>query len=243
MNTETFVSPLQAGPAPDVDQAIRSRRSVRAFQSTPVDTTLIAEILDLARWAASGSNTQPWKVVVLRGEPLKKLVDEVSAADAEAATDPAVAARHHAEYDYYPADWTEPYIGRRRQTGWGLYGLLGIGKGDAQRMQAQHRRNFDFFGAPVGLVFTIDRILGRGSMLDYGMFLQNIMLAARARGLHTCAQAAWNRWHAVIRPIIGAGPQEMLVCGMALGYADAQDPVNGFQPPRVEAGDFVRWMA
>lgn len=234
--------PLQPSAAVRVEDAIRSRRSIRAFLPTPVEPALVAELLDLARWAASGSNTQPWKVAVLRGDRLAQVVAQVSAADQAAATDPALADRYRNEYDYYPSNWTEPYIGRRRQTGWGLYGLLGIQRGEAERMQAQHLRNFRFFDAPVGLIFTVDRVMGRGSLLDYGMFLQNVMLAARARGLHTCPQAAWNRYGDIIRPLIGAGPDEMLVCGMAMGYADASDPVNGFQPPRIEPADFVRWL-
>jgi len=237
-----MTSPLEHRATPAVDDAVRSRRSVRAFLPTPVDAALIAELLELARWAGSGSNTQPWKVTVLRGAALAAVVEQVSAADQASATDPAEAARHVADYDYYPTTWTEPYLARRRQTGWGLYGLLGIEKGDKERMQAQHVRNFRFFDAPVGLIFTIDRILARGSLLDYGMFLQNLMLAARARGLHTCPQAAWNRYVDVIRPLAGIGPDETLVCGMALGYADTEDPVNAFQPPRVASDDFVRWL-
>ena len=232
--------PIEATPG--VDDAIRSRRSVRAFLPTPVDPVLIREILDLARWAASGSNTQPWQVHVLRGETLARVVAQVSGADRAAAADPAVAARHQGEYDYYPETWTEPYLGRRRQTGWGLYGLLGITKGDGERMQAQHNRNFTFFDAPVGLIFTLDRVMGRGSLLDYGLFLQNIMLAARARGLHTCPQAAWNRYGDVLRPLIGVGDERLIVCGMALGHADDADPVNQFQPPRVALETFVEWL-
>jgi len=235
-------SPIRTDATPDVDAAIRSRRSVRAFLARPVDAALIHEVLDAARWAASGSNTQPWKVAVLQGRSLAEVVRQTTAADQATTADPALAAHYRNEYDYYPQTWTEPYIGRRRQTGWGLYGLLGIQKGEGERMQAQHNRNFRFFDAPVGLVFTVDRVMGRGSLLDYGMFLQNIMLAARARGLHTCPQAAWNRFGDILRPVIGAGPDDMIVCGMALGYADGEDPVNGFQPPRIEVADFAKWL-
>ena len=233
---------LQTDATPGVDEAIRSRRSVRAFLPTPVDPQAIHDILDLARWAASGSNTQPWRVHVLRGETLARVVAQVGEADRAAATDPAAAARHRGDYDYYPETWTEPYLGRRRQTGWGLYGLLGIEKGDGERMQAQQNRNFCFFDAPVGLIFTLDRAMGRGSLLDYGIFLQTLMLAARARGLHTCPQAAWNRYGDVLRPLIGLGDDHLIVCGMALGHADAADPVNAFQPPRVEPASFVEWL-
>jgi nitroreductase len=116
-----------------------------------------------------------------------------------------------------PEKWVSPYIDRRRENGWGLYGLLGIAKGEKDRMHAQHQRNFRFFDAPVGLMFTLDRVLGRGSLVDYGMFLQTLMVAARGLGLHTCPQAAWNGYAKIILPHIGAGEGEMLVCGMALG--------------------------
>jgi nitroreductase len=122
-----------------------------------------------------------------------------------------------------------------------LYGLLGIGKGDKDKMHLQHQRNFKFFDAPVGMMFTLDPIMGRGSMFDYGMFVQNIMLAARARGLHTCPQAAWNHFHSIILPHIGAVEGEMLVCGLSLGWADTSDKVNTFTTPRVPAEEFTHW--
>ena len=155
---------------------------------------------------------------------------------------PELAQEYREEYDYYPTKWVSPYIDRRRENGWGLYGLLGIAKGEKDRMHAQHQRNFRFFDAPVGLMFTMDRVLGRGSLMDYGMFLQNVMVAARAHGLHTCPQAAWNGFARIILPHIGAGPDEMLVCGMSLGYADLQAPVNGFHTPREPAAAFTKWV-
>jgi nitroreductase len=121
--------------------------------------------------------------------------------------------------------------------------LLGIGKGDKDKMHLQHQRNYRFFDAPVGLMFTIDRVMGRGSLLDYGMFLQTLMIAARARGLHTCPQAAWNGYASIVLPHIGAGADEMLVCGMAIGYADSQAPVNTFHTPRVPVQEFTHWLA
>ncbi len=225
-----------------VDEAIRTRRSIRAFASRPVDAALIEEILDLARRAPSGTNTQPWKVYVLRGASRDALVQKVCAAHDALRADPSLAAEYQEEYDYYPRQWVSPYLERRRENGWGLYGLLGIGKGDKDRMHAQHQRNFRFFDAPVGLMFTVDRVMGRGSLLDYGMFLQNIMLAARARGLHTCPQAAWNAFARIILPHIGASEQEMLVCGMALGYADEDAVVNTFHTPREPVAHFTRWL-
>jgi nitroreductase len=123
-----------------------------------------------------------------------------------------------------------------------LYGLLGIERGQKDKMHAQHQRNFRFFDAPVGLIFTMDRSLGRGSLLDYGMFLQNVMLAARAQGLHTCPQAAWNDYHSIVLPHIGAGAGEMMVCGMSLGYADRDARVNGFYTPRDPIAAVTHWL-
>ena len=203
----------------------------------------IEDILRVASRAPSGTNTQPWKVYVLQGASRDALVEKVCAAHDAIYADPALAAEYREEYDYYPDKWVSPYIDRRRENGWGLYGLLGIAKGEKDKMHAQHQRNFRFFDAPVGLMFTIDRVMGRGSLVDYGMFLQNIMVAARARGLHTCPQAAWNGFASIILPHIGAGADEMLVCGMSLGYADETQQGNGFHTPREPVAGFTRWRA
>ncbi len=225
-----------------VADAINSRMSIRAFTPQAVARELITELLQLASRAPSGTNTQPWKVYVLQGQSRDTLVDKVCAAHDALRANPALASEYREEYDYYPEKWVSPYIDRRRENGWGLYGLLGIGKGDKDKMHLQHQRNFRFFDAPVGLMFTIDRVMGRGSLVDYGMFLQNLMLAARAHGLHTCPQAAWNHFGKIILPHIGAGPDEMLVCGMALGYADESEAVNSFHTPRVSADEFTHWL-
>jgi nitroreductase len=226
-----------------VDAAMESRFSCRAFQrDRAVPRELLEEILAVASRAPSGTNTQPWRVYVLQGATRDALVQKVCAAHDSVYADPALAEQYREEYEYYPSKWVSPYIDRRRENGWSLYGLLGIAKGEKDRMHAQHQRNFRFFDAPVGLMFTIDRVLGRGSLMDYGMFLQNIMVAARARGLHTCPQAAWNGYAKIILPHLGAGEQEMLVCGMALGYADLAAPVNGFHTPREPVAAFTRWV-
>ncbi|MES2423765.1 MAG: nitroreductase, partial [Pseudomonadota bacterium] len=175
-------NPAQANP---VDRAIDSRMSVRAFTPQPVPRETLEEILQVASRAASGTNTQPWRVYVLQGASRDTLVDKVCAAHNALRDDPSLAAQYREEYDYYPEKWVSPYIDRRRENGWGLYGLLGIGKGDKDKMHTQHQRNFKFFDAPVGLMFTIDKVMGRGSLVDYGMFLQNIMVSARGRGLDT----------------------------------------------------------
>ena len=218
-----------------VDHAITSRRSMRRFLPTEVPRTVIEDILRVASRAPSGTNTQPWRVHVLTGASLQGLVARITAAH----DDPAQAGGHQEEYDYYPKEWISPFIDRRRKVGWDLYGLLGITKGDKARMQAQQGRNFRFFDAPVGLVFTMNRVMGQGSWLDYGMFLGNVMVAARARGLDTCAQAAFNAYHALISEHLklDAQHERVMVC-MALGHADPdaientllteREPVSGF---------------
>ena len=223
-------------------EAITSRMSVRAFTKDTVSKELILKLLDISARAPSGTNTQPWKAYVLEGNALQSLCKKVCAAYDGIATNPELAKEYQSEYDYYPTKWFSPYIDRRREKGWGLYGLLGITKGDKDKMHAQHRKNFEAFGAPVCIFFTIDKELGRGSMLDYGMFLQNILVAARGVGLDTCPQAAWNDYAKLILPSIGAKENEMLVCGMALGYADKNNIVNTFTTPRVSAEDFTAWI-
>jgi nitroreductase len=225
-----------------VDAAITSRMSVRAFTQQAVSRETLTELLQVASRAPSGTNTQPWKVYVLQGASRDTLCEKVCAAHDAIRANPALAADYREEYDYYPEKWVSPYIDRRRENGWGLYGLLGIGKGDKDKMHLQHQRNYKFFDAPVGLMFTMDRVMGRGSLVDYGMFLQNIMVAARGHGLHTCPQAAWNGFAKIILPHIAAGADEMLVCGMALGYADGTDVVNTFHTPRVPVAEFAHWL-
>ena len=225
-----------------VDDAINSRQSMREFLPKPVPRELISHLLEVAIRAPSGTNTQPWRTYVLQGGSRDALVAKVCAAHDALRANPALAAEYREEYDYYPEKWVSPYIDRRRENGWGLYGLLGITKGDKDKMHAQHQRNYEFFDAPVGLMFTVDRVLGRGSLVDYGMFLQNFMVAARGHGLHTCPQAAWNGFASIILPHIGAGEGEMLVCGMALGYADETALVNTFRTPRVPASEFTTWL-
>jgi nitroreductase len=234
-----------ASPAIDaasVDAAINSRMSTRAFLPDPVPRATIEHLLQLASRSPSGTNTQPWKVYVLQGASRDSLVEKVCAAHDALRADPALAAEYREGYDYYPETWVSPYIDRRRENGWSLYGLLGITKGDKDKMHAQHQRNFRLFDAPVGLMFTLDRVMGRGSLVDYGMFLQTLMIAARGHGLHTCPQAAWNGFSKIILPHIGAGDNEMLVCGVALGYADPDDPVNGFRTPRETVESFTHWL-
>ena len=234
-----------SAPIPDtasVDAAIENRFSARAFLPTPVPRQLLENILRVASRAPSGTNAQPWKVYVLQNAKKDELVQKVCEAHDARREHPELDTRYRADYDYYPRHWVEPYLGRRRQNGWSLYGLLGIGKQDKDKMHAQHQRNFHFFDAPVGLIFTLDRVMGQGSLVDYGMFLQSVMVAARARGLHTCPQAAWNNFASIVLPHVGATAEEMLVCGMSLGYADESAPVNSFFTPREPTEGFTHWV-
>lgn len=227
-----------SGPHAIVDHAITSRRSIRAFLPTPVPRALLEEILVVASRAPSGTNTQPWQVHVLTGAARARL----AAAIVAAYDDPEQARSHSEEYAYYPREWVEPYLGRRRKVGWDLYGLLGIGKADKTRMHAQHRRNYQFFDAPVGLVFTIDRVMEQGSWLDYGMFLQNVMVAARARGLDTCPQAAFTQFHRIIGRELQLDDAQMVVCGMSLGYADMSRIENTLVTDRAPVAGFARFV-
>ncbi|MEO5843362.1 MAG: nitroreductase [Caldimonas sp.] len=218
--------------------AITSRHSIRAFLTTPVPRATIEAILAVAARAPSGTNTQPWHVAVLTGESLAALSRRLVAAY----DDPVERARHTEEYAYYPTEWRSPFIERRRKVGWDLYGLLGIVKTDKDRMHAQHRRNYQFFGAPVGFMFTIDRVMRQGSWLDFGMFLQNVMIAARGHGLDTCPQAAFTQFHRLITEAIGAPESEQLVCGMSLGFADPDAIENTLVTEREPVAGFARFL-
>ncbi len=221
-----------------VDAAITSRRSIRAFLPKPVERADIERILEVAARAPSGTNTQPWKVYVLTGQAREKLSEAILAVNA----DPEQARRHTEEYAYYPREWISPFVDRRRKVGWDLYSLLGLTRDNKAGMAAQHARNYRFFDAPVGLIFTIDRIMEQGSWLDYGMFLQSIMVAARGRGLDTCPQAAFTQYHRVIAQQLGLPENEMVVCGMALGWADPAKVENSLVTEREPLAHFARFM-
>ncbi|MES2183845.1 MAG: nitroreductase [Pseudomonadota bacterium] len=219
-----------------VDGAITSRRSIRRFLPTPVPLAVVEDILRVAARSPSGANTQPWQVHVVTGESLQALMEAVARVN----DDPvALAAVPPDEYQYYPLAWKSPFIDRRRKVGFALYQLLGIVKGDSAGMKAQHARNFRFFDAPVGLIFTIDRDLNQGSWIDCGMFLQSVMVAARARGLDTCAQAAWIHFHQVIAQQLALDAQQMVVCGMALGSADPDAVENSLVSEREDLAAFA----
>ena len=222
--------------ATDVFDAARTRRSVRAYTAEAVPPALLREIVELGRHAPSGSNIQPWRVHVLTGETLRRVGTAIQSAFLN--DEPG----HKRDYDYYTDPVFEPYLARRRACGWGLYGTLGIGKGDHEKSKAYRASNYTFFGAPAGLVFTIDRKLEKGSWLDYGMFLQTLMLAARARGLHTCAEASIASYPDVVRRELGLGHEWVVICGMAMGYADTGAVVNTFQPARIALEEYAVFL-
>jgi nitroreductase len=225
--------PFDAGSvARTVEEALLSRRSIRAFKPDPVPKELVEKILAQASRAPSGTNVQPWKVHALSGSAKDSLAREMHEAFMAHGEEGWKRA-----YEYYPTKWREPYLARRRKLGWALYGLLGIGKGEREKTKVQHGRNFLFFDAPVGLIFTIDDDLEKGSWFDYGMFVQSVMLAARGFGLDTCPQAAIASAHEIIRRQLGLANNEVVVCGMSLGYArnaventlvTEREPVAGF---------------
>lgn len=225
---------MQAADPRAVFDALASRRSVRAFLPRPVPPDTVRELLTAASRSASGTNIQPWRVHVLTGAAKEQLSREILAVF----NDPVALAEHQGEFSIYPSEWKSPFLDRRRKVGWDLYGLLGIGKGDRERTHAQHARNFQFFDAPVGFIFTIDRSLGYAAWVDYGMFMGNLMTAARAVGLHTCPQFAFVQFQRVIAPCLALSDQERVLCGMSLGYEDTAAIENSL---RTERAPLAEW--
>jgi nitrobenzene nitroreductase len=221
---------------PIVDEVIRARRAVRRYLPRPVPAAMVRDVLEVARHAPSGSNIQPWKCYVVTGGARDQLV-----ADALAAFRTEFQA-HGPEYDFYPAELPQPFLGRRGAFGMKLGRALDIDQADMAARMAFMARNFMFFDAPVGLIFTIDRGLERASFIDYGAFLQNVMLAARARGLDTCAQQTWAMLHKVLRARLPIGEGEMVVCGMAMGWADPDGPENRLGLDKESVDSFATFL-
>lgn len=209
-------------------RTIRERRSVRAFLDRPVARELIETVLDAARWAPSGANIQPWYVRVVTGVTKARITRALLEAREKSI-------REHPDYQYYPVEWFEPYKSRRMGLGVAMYSTQG-----ARRNRAESwNNNYRFFGAPVGLLFFIHKDLATGSWMDYGMFIQNVMLAARALGLETCCQASICDYPDEIREILGIGPERLLACAVNLGYPDWSAPVNGFARARAPVAGFT----
>ncbi|MEA5098579.1 MAG: nitroreductase [Burkholderiaceae bacterium] len=216
-----------------IDAAIVGRRSTRAFLNEVVPAELIGNILAVASRAPSGCNMQPWHVHVLTGAALQRMVSAVCHAyDHEPE-------QHTSEFQHSPTDYFEPYQSRRRKMGFAMYGLVGIPKGDKERMRLQQRRNFEFFGAPVGMFFTVHRDLPAASLVGYGAFLQNIMVSSEGHGLGSCFQTGWCDYHRVIASGLKFGAEEMLLGGMAIGYADNDAPINQLRTERVDVSEFA----
>lgn len=217
-------------------EAILARRSIRAFKDTPVERSVLEEIISKSSRAPSGGNLQPWKVKVISGQVRDQLVNTVAE---KMATNPA---GDGSEYNVYPPELKDPYRTRRRVVGHQLYSLIGIAKEDRMAKFQQVSKNFAFFGAPVGLIFSIDRQMEQGQFADLGMFMQNIMVLAQEAGLNTCAQEAWAVWHQTIRDVVGIPQNEMVFCGMAVGYADEEAVINELVSERAPSEEFVEFL-
>jgi nitroreductase len=217
----------------NVSEALATRKTIRAFRPDPVPRETIEAMLTLAARAPSGGNLQPWRVYALLGEARNELVRRVAAKRAETPMGEAP------EYHIYPLHLTEPYRTRRFRVGEQMYATMNIPREDKIARLKFFSRNWEFFGAPVGLIFTIDRQMQQGQWADLGMFMQSLMLLAREHGLHTCPQEAWAVWHSTIRDYLAVPENEMIFCGMAIGYADETAPVNALETERAPLGEYV----
>ncbi len=218
----------------EVLEAMRRRASTRAYLDKAVDRATVEAILDVARWAPSGANIQPWYVTVVAGETKRRL-SEALLAERKAGR------RENPDYSYYPKQWVEPYKARRIACGLALYQALKIGRDDKDARLKAWNNNYSFFGAPVGLLFFLDRSLEKGSWVDMGMFIENVMLAARGHGLATCPQASIAEYPDIVRKLLNVPDSRALVCGMSLGYPDTEAPVNNYRTARGAVADFTIW--
>ena len=214
--------------------AMHLRASTRAFLDQPVERRLIETLLEAARYAPSGVNTQPWQVAVLTGHSQEKLSQALTAAHVAAI--PA-----NPDYAYYPSVWPEPYKSRRKACGLALYQSQGITLDDSAGRNTAWLDNYRFFGAPVALLFFVDKTLATGSWVDVGMFIQNVMLAAVDQGLATCPQASIAEYPDIVRTLLNIPAQHTLVCGMSLGYPDASARVNQYRTVREPVTSFTLW--
>jgi nitroreductase len=218
----------------DVLEAMRSRKSTRAYLDTPVARETVEAVLDAARWAPSGVNIQPWRVAVVTGSTKERISTDLFAARESRQPEKP-------DYAYYPAQWEEPYKSRRKASGLALYAALKISKDDTFARLKAWNNNYRFFGAPVGLLFFVDRALSQGAWVDMGMFIENVMLAARAHGLDTCPQASMAEYPEIVRRILNVPESHALICGMALGYADTSAAANSYRTEREPVSAFTTW--
>ena len=218
----------------NVVEAMKTRISTRAYVDRPVERSVVEALLEAARWAPSGVNTQPWQVAVVQGDSLRRLSDDFLRLAEDGV-------RPNPDYEYYPGAWVEPYKQRRFQCGMDLYKALQIGRDDKDKRREAALNNYRFFGAPVSLFFFMDKALGQGSWLDMGMFIQSVMLAAREYGLGSCPQASTADYPDVVRTQLGISEQKLLICGLALGYPDENHPVNRYRTAREPVTAFSTW--
>lgn len=211
----------------DVRDALATRYSCRAFLPTPVSLDVVREIIDRAARAPSGGNLQPWLVHAIAGERLEALKAQLRPRFAT-----EIPRGEGAEYQVYPPDLKELYNTRRAQVGSQLYDSIGIAREDRPGRYRQFARNYLFYDAPVGIFVSMDRTMGAPQWSDTGGFIQSIMLLARAYGLHTCAQEAWTSWHITVSAFLKLPTEHILFCGLALGYADEEAPINRWRSDR-----------
>jgi nitroreductase len=219
----------------NVSEALNTRKSTRAFLPKPVDRAIIDRILSAARHAPSGTNTQPWQVAVVTGDTKQQLCQELETAFRNQVD-------RKMDYHYYPEEWVDPYKSRRKACGLQMYSTLKITREDKQRQLDQWAANYRAFDAPVMLLFFMDSIMQTGSFLDYGLFLQSVMLMAVEEGLATCPQAALGEYPAIAKAKLGYPDDSILMCGMALGYEDKEALVNSYRTPREEVETFTRYF-
>ena len=218
-----------------VSEALKNRKSTRAFLPKAVDKEIIERILAQAGQAPSGVNSQPWQVAVITGETKQKLQEQMESTFRNGE-------KGEMEYQYYPLQWEEPYKGRRKACGLQMYSTLEIAREDKQRQLDQWAANYRSFDAPVMLLFFMDGVMDTGSYLDYGMFLQSIMLAAVEEGLATCPQAALGEYPKIVKETLGYPEDTIVICGMALGYEDTEALVNTYRTPREDISTFTRFF-
>ncbi|NPA94943.1 MAG: nitroreductase [Thermodesulfobacteria bacterium] len=218
----------------DTASAIRERKSVRKYLDRPVSKEVLYKVLDIARWAPSGANCQPWRVEVVSGETKDKITKAILEAKAKGHTeDPDI--------DYYPEVWRNPYKERRFKCGLALYSALGIERGDSEGRRRAWFRNYEFFGAPVGVFVFMPKSLGTGFLVDIGIFIQSFTLACLDQGLGTCIQASLAEYPSIVKSILSIPDDFRLVCGISVGYEDTSAPVNQFRTTRIEVDEFTNW--
>lgn len=218
----------------DIITLLQKRKATRAYKNTPVEKEKIITILEAAKWAPSGVNMQPFDVHVVSGLTKQNIENEMLLAFEDGK-------KEVMDYQYYPTQWIEPYKSRRKETGLGLYSLLQISREDTQRQKEQWKANYKAFGAPTVLYFCLDRVLEKGSYLDYGMFLQSVMLVATHLGLASCPMASLAEYPSIVKKHLDIPQDKVLVCGIALGYEDTDALINSFKPQRIALEEFVKF--